>query len=67
MFRLCFVVVAVITLAKTAGADDAPPDDPQLRALEARVKKLEAAAPPVVAPVVQPLDVREPTFGEFDF
>lgn len=70
MFRLCFVVVAVVTLAKVASGDDTPPpaDDAKLRALEARVKKLEAAAtPPVVAPVVQPLDVREPTFGEFDF
>ena len=64
------VFVAVVANNGAALADDAPPTpaDEQVRALEQRVKKLEAAAAPATpAPTVQPLDVREPTFGEFDF
>jgi hypothetical protein len=64
-------VLLVLLASAPAWADvgSPPPDDP-VRDLEKRVKELEARVPAPAAvpdPATQPLDVREPTFGEFDF
>jgi hypothetical protein len=50
--------------------EPAPSAEDQIRALEQRVKELEARTPPAAAEppaATKPLDVQEPTFGEFDF
>src|SRR6185312_10600417 len=75
--------LVLLVLASPAFADDAPappppaaalapappdPDAAKLRELEARLWRLEhPAPPPKPAEPPQPLDVREPTFGEYDF
>ena len=67
------VLLATVVWPAVARADNPAPTEDQLHALEMRVKELEAraaAAPPAAptpTPAPQPLDVREPTFGEFDF
>jgi len=64
-------MLAIVVVSATASADaPAPPPDIQLHDLEQRIKDLEARVPPPAAapvPIEQPLDVKEPTFGEFDF
>jgi hypothetical protein len=60
MRRLVLAVV-VAAFSATAGADD------DLRALEQRIKELEARLPPPPPKPEPTLDVAEPTFGEFDF
>ncbi|MEO6774504.1 MAG: outer membrane beta-barrel protein [Kofleriaceae bacterium] len=67
-------VLVMLVLGSPAFADDpaAPdavsPDAAKLRELEQRLAALEHPTPPVQpAAPPQPLDVREPTFGEFDF
>jgi hypothetical protein len=71
-----FLVFALLVTSSPVFADDpAPtvdvaPTEDQLRALEQRVTDLEGRAPPAPPappPAVQPLDVQQPTFGEFDF
>jgi hypothetical protein len=70
-------IMAIWLGVPLARADDATPAAPELspnsiddriRALEERVQQLEAraASPPAKPSEPQPLDVREPTFGEFD-
>ena len=58
-----------------AGSAAPPPTAAEVRALELRIQQLEAAAHAAPLPAAnlsadpgpKPLDVREPTFGEFDF
>jgi hypothetical protein len=71
------VALVLLVLAAPAFADDEPappqpapppapdPDAAKLRELEHRLFVLEHPPKPVEPP--QPLDIREPTFGEFDF
>ena len=70
------LVIAIALLPRVSRADDEPAASPpqpaptleQVRALEARIAALEHPAPPAKpAEPPQPLDVREPTFGEFNF
>jgi hypothetical protein len=79
MARLLIATIAACASPLLAHADDAaaPPaaDDrvnqleDRVRELAERVQQLESRLPPAAAQSAgpQPLDVREPTFGEFDF
>jgi hypothetical protein len=75
MVRVGFVTTLAVSLASQgAHADDVTPPPPpsiddRVRALEERIQQLEARAPTATAKPAPPppLDVREPTFGEFDF
>ena len=64
--RRVIAITVFVLVPKSSRADDPPPTLEQVRALEARIAKLEHPAPPA-PPAEQPLDVREPTFGEFNF
>ena len=71
-FVLFLAVVGVVLLSGVGFADDDP--QAELHALEQRVKELEARTTPAAVAAAatapapnDPLDVREPTFGEFDF
>ncbi len=71
-WSIAVALIALVIAPIHAMADDAPPPPTasEVHALEQRIKDLEARLPP--APVVPaaatlPLDLREPTFGEFDF
>jgi hypothetical protein len=66
--RRVIVITIFVVVPKSSHADDPPPTAEQIHALEARIAKLEHPAPPAKPPEPpQPLDVREPTFGEFNF
>jgi hypothetical protein len=77
--RSVALLLIICAAAAAARADEPSAADyeARIRALEERVKKLEAlpapsppqqsAPAPAQPPKLQPLDVREPPFGEFDF
>jgi hypothetical protein len=67
--RLVVAFIASGLLAGRASADDPKPasEDPDERAHEAMKAKAEAEAILHSLKLPEPLDVREPTFGEFDF
>jgi hypothetical protein len=63
-----FVVIVAVSVAPSLVRGDTPTDE-QIRALEQRIRDLEARTPVAPTPPAgpKPLDVAEPTFGEFDF
>jgi hypothetical protein len=72
MIRAALAISLVAAVAAPARADDplSPEAERRIHELEERVRKLEARSPeptPAPPPKLEPLDVREPTFGEFDF
>lgn len=70
MKHLRLFAVATLARATTAAAQTPPDLEARIRALEARVQALTAAATPAPAPAPAPsthLDVREPPFGHADF
>ncbi len=71
MLRVAVITLVAVGLVGRVFADDAQPStEEQIRALEQRVKDLEARTPapaPPPNPATQPLDIKEPTFGEYDF